>query len=47
VNPTAISQGSGGGKIQIMKRFTTLLQRSYQYCKWQTVTGVTVQRAWV
>jgi hypothetical protein len=48
VNPTTISQGGGGGGggIQIMKRLTPLLQRSYQHCRWQTVTGVTVQRAW-
>jgi hypothetical protein len=49
VNPTTISQdgGGGGGGIQIMKRLTPLLQRSYQHYRWQTVTGVTVQRAWV
>jgi hypothetical protein len=46
VNPTTISQGGGGG-IQIMKRLTPLLQGSYQHCRWQTVIGVTVQRAWV
>jgi hypothetical protein len=43
VNPTTISQGGGGGGIQIMKRLTPLLQRSYQHCKWQTVTDVIIQ----
>jgi hypothetical protein len=48
VNSTTISQSGGvGGGIQIMKRLTPLLQRSYQHCRRQTVTGVTVQRAWV
>jgi hypothetical protein len=46
MNPTTISQGGGGGGgIQIMKRLTPLLQRSYQHCRWQTMTGVTVQQA--
>jgi hypothetical protein len=49
VNPTTISQGGGGGGggIQIMKCLTLLLQGSYEHCRWQTMTGVTVQRAWV
>jgi hypothetical protein len=30
-----------------MKHLTPLLQGSYQHCRWQTVTDVTIQRAWV